>query len=153
MANPKSAADIAAEMVALMKAADPELDTSIGSVARKILDVVAEQIAPAYAVSYLQDWMYSIDAKSGSALDDYCAQFGIKRIPAKRATGLIEFTRGKAATANIPIPVGSIVVTGTTPRVAFSTYTSAWLPKGQTSVFVPIQAMQAGMAEIGRAHV
>jgi len=146
MANPKSAADIAAEMVALMKAADPELDTSIGSVARKILDVVAEQIAPAYAVSYLQDWMYSIDAKSGSALDDYCAQFGIKRIPAKRATGLIEFTRGKAATANIPIPVGSIVVTGTTPRVAFSTYTSAWLPKGQTSVFVPIQAMQAGMA-------
>ena len=144
MAAVKSAADIVAQMIGAMRVADPELDTSIGSVARKILDVTAEQIAPAYAVDYLEDWIYSIEAKEGDSLDDFVAQFGIYRIAAKRATGLIEFSRTTPTKANIAIPVNTFVITGTTPSQAFSTFASAWIVKGTKSVTVPIQAVEAG---------
>lgn len=144
MAAPKSAADIAAEMVAAMAVADPELDTSIGSVTRKIFDVVAEQVAPAYAVSFLQEWVYSIETKQGDDLDDYVAQFGLYRIAARRASGLIEFSRTTAAQANIPIPANTFVITGSSPRIAFLTLATAYILKGSKSVVVPIQAVNAG---------
>lgn len=142
--SPKSASEIVAEMISAMKISDPEVDTSIGSVVRKIFDVVAEQIAPAYAISFLQNWIYSIDTKEGDELDDYVAQFGIYRIAAKRATGLIEFSRTASAVANVVVPVGTYVVTGTTPRVAFATEATAWIPVGAKEVTVPIRAVLAG---------
>ena len=40
----KSAADIVAEMMVGLSVSDPELDTSIGSTVRKILDVVGGAI-------------------------------------------------------------------------------------------------------------
>ena len=83
----KSAADIVAEMIDGMSIADPEMDTSIGSVVRKIFDVVAEQIAPAYAETYLISYVWSVETKTGADLDDFCAMFGIYRLAAKRATG------------------------------------------------------------------
>ncbi len=144
MAEIKSASDLVAEMLSAMKVADPQLDTSIGSVSRKIFDVVAEQVAPAYAIGYLQDWIYSIDSKAGAALDDYVSQFGIERIPAKRATGLVTFSRDKVATVNIPVPLNTAVITGSSPRLTFATSASAFLLKGTKQVTVPVQAVNAG---------
>ena len=144
MAAPKSAAQVAANMVAAMKVADPELDTSIGSVTRKIIDVVAEQIAPAYAQSYLRDWVNDVDSKSGSALDDFVAQFGFQRIPARRASGLVKFVRPTAAPGNIPIPLNTVVITSGAPTISFATYATAWVLKGTKEVTVPVQAIQAG---------
>src|SRR5689334_8672916 len=108
-------------MIAAMKVSDPELDTSIGSTTRKIFDVVAEQVAPAYAVAHLEEWVYSIENKSGSDLDDFCSMFGIYRLPAKRAIGVVTLVRSSVATESINIPQDVQISTGTTPQVLFST--------------------------------
>lgn len=140
----KSAADIVAEMIAGMAVSDPEIDTSIGSTVRKIFDVVAEQIAPAYAESYLISYVFSVDTKSGADLDDFCAMFGIYRFAAKRATGVVAFSRPTPAATNIVIPTNTQIATGTTPPVVFSTVAAATLVRGTTSVSVPVQAVVAG---------
>jgi len=142
----KSAADIAAGMIAALAVTDPEMDTSIGSTVRKWIDVAAEQIAPAYALTDLDQWIYTIDTKEGAALDDFCTLFGIYRIAAKRATGTIQFTRPNVATTNIPIPAGTVVATGSTPTITFVTVSAVWLLKGTSSVIAPIQAVNAGVS-------
>lgn len=138
----KNAADIAADMISAMKVADPELDTSIGTVARKILDVAAEQIAPAYAISFLEEWIYDIDTKEGASLDDYVNQFGIFRIPARRATGRVTFFRPKATTVTIDVPVSTYV--SAPGNVTFTTVAAARILKGSNSVTVPVQATATG---------
>lgn len=142
----KSAADIVADMIAALAVTDPEIDTSIGSFTRKVLDVVGEQVAPAYAIAAIDQWIYNIDTKTGADLDDFCALFGIYRVSAKRATGTIKFTRPNPAPANVAIPVNSIVSTGTTPQIVFVTVSSVWMLKGTAEVFAPIQAVNAGIA-------
>lgn len=144
MAPVKSAADIVAEMRAALKISDPELDTSIGTTTRKILDVVGEQIAPAWAVGHVMDYVYAIDAKSGADLDDFCAMFGIYRFPAKRAIGVITFSRPTPASENISVPANSQVSTGTSPRVVFATVAAGTIVKGTKVVSVPVQAVVAG---------
>lgn len=142
----KSAADIVADMVAALAVTDPEIDTSIGSFTRKVFDVVGEQVAPAYAIAAIDTWIYNIDTKTGADLDDFCALFGIYRVAAKRATGTVKFTRPSPAPANIPIPVNTIVSTGTTPQIVFVTASSVWMLKGTAEVYAPIQAVNAGVA-------
>lgn len=140
----KSAADIVAEMIAALKVSDPELDTSIGSVSRKWLDVVGEQIAPAFADDYLSSFVYDVDTKSGAALDDFVAAFSFSRLAATRAIGVVTFSRPTKADSNISIPANTQVATGTTPQVVFATVAPAVLIKGTTSVSVPVQAIVAG---------
>jgi hypothetical protein len=140
----KSAADIVAELIAGMAVADPEIDTSIGSSLRKIFDVVAEQIAPAYAETYLISYVYSVDSKTGADLDDFCAMFGVYRLAARRAVGVVTFSRPSPAVANISVPGNTQVGTGTLPQIVFSTVAPAVLLKGTTSVSVPVQAVVAG---------
>lgn len=140
----KSAADIVAEMQAAMALADPEVDTSIGSFMRKTFDVVAEQVAPAYAETFIMQSIFNVESKSGGDLDDFCAMFGIHRIVARRATGVIMFTRPEPAVQNIPIPANTQVGTGTLPQIVFATVAPAVLLLGTTSVAVPVQAVVAG---------
>lgn len=140
----KSAADIVSEMMAAMAVSDPELDTSVGSVVRKILDVVAEQISPAYAEQYLSSYVYDVDTKSGAALDDFVAAFGFSRLPAIRATGVVTFSRPTPATTNISVPANTQIATGSSPQVVFATVAPAVLVKGTSSVSVPVQAVVAG---------
>jgi len=45
------AADLSAQMVGALATVEPQLDTSIGTPVRKILDVIAEQLAGAYPIS------------------------------------------------------------------------------------------------------
>ena len=140
----KSAADIVSEMISAMALADPEMDTSIGSTLRKIFDVVGEQIAPAYAESYLMHYIFNVDAKSGGDLDEFCSMFGIHRLVARRATGVVVFSRPTAAITNIAIPANTQVATGTSPQIVFATVAPAVLLLGTTSVAVPVQAVVAG---------
>jgi uncharacterized phage protein gp47/JayE len=140
----KSAADIVAEMISSLKVSDPEIDSSIGSTVRKILDVIGEQIAPAYAENYLISYVWNVETKSGSELDDFCAMFGIYRMAAKRAIGVVNFSRPTAATVNILIPANTQISTGTIPQVVFVTASPAILLKGTTNVSVPVQAVVGG---------
>ena len=140
----KSAADIVSEMIASLAISDSEVDTSIGSTVRKIFDVVGEQVAPAYAERFLLGNGFNVDAKSGGDLDDFCSMFGINRLAARRATGVVTFSRPDVAMQNVVIPANAQIATGTLPQVIFATVAPAVLLAGTTSVSVPVQAVVAG---------
>jgi hypothetical protein len=72
------AADISSQFVATLATVEPQLDTSIGTPIRKILDVVAEQIAMAYTDQFLANYTFDINSKSGSDLDDFCLPSGVQ---------------------------------------------------------------------------
>src|ERR1700744_3516865 len=144
-----SSADISANMIAALQASEPDLDTSIGTPIRKILDAVSEQIAEAYIDSNLISYQYDIDSKSGGDLDSFCALFGITRIPAQRAQGVVTFTRPNdqyAATTICVVAAGTQVVAFPTPYVYAQTTLAASLGVGQTSVDIPVRAVLAGSA-------
>jgi uncharacterized phage protein gp47/JayE len=134
-------------MVAALRASEPDLDTSIGTPIRKILDAVGESIAEAYSDDHLINYQYDIDSKVGGDLDDFCALFGITRIPAQRAQGVVTFTRPNdsfAATTAAIIPPGTQVLAQTNPVVYAQTTVGGVLNPGQLSADVPVQAVSAG---------
>lgn len=124
----------------------PDLDTSIGTPVRKIIDAVGEQLAEASADSYLLDYQYDIDAKFGADLDDFVRLFGFSRLPARRSTGQVTFYRTTPATETITLPVNTQVSTSTAPQVIVATVTPAVIGVGDTQVTVPAQAIVAGSA-------
>lgn len=142
-----SAGDIASNMVAALRVAEPNLDTSIGTPIRKILDTVAESVAEAYTDSQLITYQYDIDSKVGGDLDDFVALFGFTRIRAQRAQGTVTFGRPGGATANaqaVVIPPGTQVVAILNPLVYVQTTVSAVLDPGQLTVDIPVITLTAG---------
>lgn len=142
-----STGDVVSKMVSALNAAEPDLDVSVGTPIRKILDAVGESIAEAYSDSHLIQYQYDIDSKIGGDLDDFCALFGITRIPAQRSQGVVTFTRPNdsfsAATALV-IPPGTQVVAQTNPIIYVQTTISAVMSPAQLTVDVPVQAVVAG---------
>lgn len=140
-----SQADVAAQMVATLAITEPDLDTSIGSVTRKIIDAVAQSVADSYIDQHLLTYQYDIDSKIGADLDDFVQLFGISRLAAKRATGVVTFYRGTGeANRNLFIPVGTQVAAITTPIQYAQTVTGGFMPVGVVSVDVPVQAVEPG---------
>jgi uncharacterized phage protein gp47/JayE len=137
-----SASDISSAMVAVLAASEPDLDTSVGSVTRKIVDAVAASIASATLDTQMLAYQYDVNAFAGAALDAFVQQFGLSRYPALRAVGVVTFTRG-TATDVVTIPVGCQVgsVDGT---VVTQTLTAAVLNPGALSASVPVQSVTAG---------
>lgn len=139
--------DVAANLVSALNAAEPDLDTSPGTPIRKIIDTFAEALAEAYADSHLIQYQYDIDSKIGGDLDDFCALFGITRLPAQRAQGVVTFTRPNdqfAATTALLIPGGTQVVAQTNPMVYAQTTVASVMSAGQRTADVPVQAVTAG---------
>ena len=58
--------EILQDMLASLQASDRSIDVGIGSLARKIYDPVAEAIAERDIDSYLHQYAYDLDAKSGA---------------------------------------------------------------------------------------
>lgn len=141
-----SSADFASNMVANLALTEPTLDTSIGSIARKIIDAVAVQLSEQSADSHLIRYTYDIDSKSGAALTDFVALFGLKRLAAGRATGVVTFKRTAkvAATQLSKVNLGVQVTTQTEPPQTFQAVMNATLARGQLSVDVPVQAFTPG---------
>lgn len=140
-------ADIASQMRAALAASMPELDTTVGTPAAKILDAVAGSIADAYVDNQLLTYTYDIDSKTDADLDSFCQLFGIARLPAKRASGTVTFTRGTENTdAAVFIPVNFQITSSTDTGIIFQTVTGATMDVGVVSVTVPVQAVDAGPA-------
>lgn len=138
-------ADISSQMRAALAASMPELDTTVGTPAAKILDAVAASIADAYVDNQLLTYTYDIDSKTDADLDSFCQLFGIARLPAKRASGTVTFTRGSDNTdATVFIPINFQITSSTDTGIIFQTITGATMDVGVTSVAVPIQAVDAG---------
>lgn len=127
-----------------LRLTDPDLDTSVGTVTRKIIDAVAEAISEVTIDGYLLQYQYDIDSRSGADLDDFVRLFGFTRLGARRATGIITFERTTPAGMPFLIPANTQIATESAPSIVFVTVTPAVMGEGDTSVSVPAQALVAG---------
>lgn len=137
-------AAVVSRMIANLALSDPELDTSVGSVTRKILDAVGEQIASVGVTQDMLSYRFDIDSKHGSDLDDFAGLFGFSRLPASRATGTVRMFRPSPAPQAIYIPAGTQVATGGLTPVVFGTVAPAYMAKGTATVEIPVQAVNGG---------
>lgn len=135
---------IVSQMRQVLSLSEPDLDTSIGTPVRKILDAVGEAVAEASVDNYLLTYQYDIDAKEGADLDDFVRLFGFTRLPARRATGTLTFERSSPSPQPFVIPVNTQVSTEDSPIVTVMTVTPAVLGMGDTTITVPAQALVAG---------
>lgn len=138
--------EILNDMLAALRATEPDLDTGVGSLPRKILDAVAEAISERDMDRYLYQYAYDIDAKSGADLDEMVRLFGITRLPARRSYGEVTFSRTNPSAAAVRIPTGTQVQTDPelSPITVVQTIVDATIPVGLTSVTVPCVAVLAG---------
>lgn len=123
---------------------EPDLDTSTGSVTRKIIDAVAESISEAYIDQHLLTYSYDIDSKTEGDLDAFVQLFGLSRIPARRATGTVTFSRSGGAATIVSIPNNFQLTNAGDPPVVIQTITAAVMNVGELSTNVPVQAVTAG---------
>lgn len=137
-----SQADVASQVIAALAASEPDLDTSVGSVTRKIIDAVAASIASATLDSQMLSYQYDVNSMSGAALDSFVQLFGMSRYPSARATGTVTFSRG-TATDVVTIPVATQVGTAD-GSVVVQTITAGIMDPSALSVTVPVQAVVAG---------
>lgn len=140
--------DIASQMIAELALTDPQLDTSIGTTARKIVDATASQLSQLSSDSFLVNYQYDIDSKTGGDLDDFCALFGIARLAGTRANGVVTFSRSAAiaATRSVTIGPGTQVASLSQPPIYMQTVVTSQLSIGQQSVDIPVQAVVVGAA-------
>lgn len=137
--------DIASQIRATLAVTDPDLDTSVGSTTRKIIDAVSESIAESYLDQHMLAYTYDIDSKVEADLDTFCQTVGgIARLAARRATGTVTFTRSGKATTTVIIPTATQVNSNTDPSVAVQTIAGATMLPGQLNVTVGVQTVTAG---------
>lgn len=137
--------DVAAQIITSLRLTDPELDTSVGTTTRKIIDAVAESVGEAYVDRYMLSYTYDIDAKAEGDLDAFCRLFGISRFAPKRATGTVVFTRTGSTAAALTIPYNvSLRSPGEVPQ-DFITVAPAVFAIGAANASAPIQAVNAGI--------
>lgn len=137
-----SQSDISSQIISVLAASEPDLDTTVGSVTRKIIDAVAASISSASLDQQMLSYQYDINSMMGAALDTFVQLFGMSRYPAARAVGTVSFTRGTAVdTVSVPAGTqiasedGSVVVTTLTPAI---------LDPAALSVTAPVQVVTAG---------
>jgi uncharacterized phage protein gp47/JayE len=137
-----SQSDISSQIVATLATSEPDLDTSVGSVTRTIIDAVAGAISDASLDTQLLTYQYDIYGMTGSDLDAFVQLFGISRYPAMRSTGTVTFTRATAVDV-VSTPINSQVATqdGT---VVVQTLAAGILTLGALTVTVPAQAVVPG---------
>lgn len=140
-----SQADIASQLKSALAVTMPEMDSSVGTPMAKIVDAFSASLADAYLDNQLLTYTYDIDAKTDADLDGFCQLFGIARLPAKRASGVVTFTRGAENTDSIVfIPINMQITSSTEVGVVFQTITGATMNVGVMSVNVPVLAVDAG---------
>ena len=92
-----------------------------------------------------------IEHASGEALDMLTALIGVPREIAERATGNIQVSLESADTVDHTIPSGTEVATNALEPVVFQTTDARTLPQGNTSISVPIKAVNGGIkANVGQ---
>lgn len=139
-----SLTEIVAAMRSNLALSDPELDTNVGSVTRKIIDAVAESVSEAYIDSHMLSYQYDIDSKTGSDLDAFCALFGIYRLAARRSSGTVTFSRTGTLATTAFVPVNTQVNSITSPARTYLTLVGGIMVPGDSSVNIPVQAIVAG---------
>jgi uncharacterized phage protein gp47/JayE len=136
--------DISSQIVSALGVTIPDLDTSIGTPTRKIIDAVSEVVAEAYVDQFFLGYTYDIASLTGASLDDFVNLFGMTRFGARRATGVATFAAPSAAVQATSVPAGTAIATNDSPPVIFTTLITAVMPIGAVSIDVPIIAQVGG---------
>lgn len=136
--------DVASRIISTLRVTDPDLDTSVGTTTRKIIDAVAEQISEAYLDQRMAYYQYDIDSKVDADLDDFVQLFGMARLAARRASGVVIFSRTANLTRAIAIPAQTTIVSNTSPPISVQTVLSAFMEPGEYSAAIPVQAVDSG---------
>lgn len=134
--------DISSQIISVLAASEPDLDTSVGSVTRKIIDAVAASISTASLDQQMLSYAYDVNSMAGAALDAFVQLFGMSRYPAKRAVGTVSFTRG-TATDTVTLPSG-LQVGSEDGSVIALTLTAVILDPAALSGTAPVQVVTAG---------
>lgn len=134
--------DISSQIIAVLAASEPDLDTSVGSVTRKIIDAVAGSISTASLDQQMLSYQYDINSMTGAALDAFVQLFGMSRYPATRAVGTVSFTRGTAVDT-VTVPPG-LQIASEDGSVVAVTLTSAILDPAALVGTAPVQVVTAG---------
>jgi uncharacterized phage protein gp47/JayE len=87
-----------------------------------------------------------IDYAEGQALDYLCALLNIVRQEAETATGEVVFSRSNKASNDYSIPAGTAVQTNGADPIRFETTKQKSLLSGNTSVTVPVEAVEGGLS-------
>jgi uncharacterized phage protein gp47/JayE len=143
----RTADEISRSIRASLRILDPDISVEPLTPERKIVDTVSEVIASADIDTYVLNYQFNIDTKSGQDLDRFVALFGFSRQRGRRSTGSVTFSRNTAATQDIVIPTGTQVLkpaTTVTPAVVFRTTTSATIYIGTTEADCPIESTIVG---------
>lgn len=140
----KGFSSIVGQIRQALAVSEPGLDTAPGTVTRKIIDAVAEALAETSAEVHSLSFSYDVDLRAGAALDDFVRRFGFTRLPPRRATGSVTFSRDTPATTDIYLPVDTQLKTAGNPTVVVATVVPAILPLGDTEITVPCQAVDSG---------
>lgn len=122
-----------------------DIDLSENSRLLRFLEIIAKREDELWQL--LEDAYYAgyIDFATGQSLDNVAALVGYKRIPARRATGTVVFSRSTPTPNDIIIPAGTRVATSD-ESVVFQTTEAVVLVAGSTSVEAPIEAVEPGSA-------
>lgn len=132
------------------------VDLTVGSVLRAVVE------ANAAVTVWLQGLILQVMAitrastSSGADLDSWMADFGLSRLAAVPATGIVTFSRF-TTTQQVLVPLTAVVqtsdgtqqfnVTIDTTNPAYSALLSGYvIPAGAVSVIVPVQAVTPGVA-------
>lgn len=86
-----------------------------------------------------------IDHAEGKALDYLCALLNIVREEANYATGEVVFSRSDTASTDYLIPAGTIVQTNGENTIKFETTEQKSLLSGNSSVTIPVKAIEGGL--------
>jgi uncharacterized phage protein gp47/JayE len=132
--------------------APPRLtDRNPGSIVRTL----AESFAREYAVLSRQlELVYDagfLGTATGRDLDQVAALVGVTRWTRSVASGEVVFSRGTPAPADIFIPAGTLVSTGSPPAVTVETTDAQTLRSGTLSATAPVRARVPGPAGVAPA--
>lgn len=144
---PSTTEDFSQQIISQIKTLLPDLSLDPLTPERKIVDTISSVLAQQSIDPYVLDYMFDIDTKVGSDLDNFVALFGFARKSGSQATGIVTFSRSAPATADIIIPAGTNVMvptSGINPQVTFITTSTIILPTGASSVDVPVQCTDVG---------
>ena len=137
-----SQTDVAGQIISALQVTAPDMDTSVGSVTRKMIDAFSSAVADASVDTHLLTYQYDIYSHTGADLDAFVQLFGMSRFPATQATGTLTFTRG-TATDVVGVPVGSQVSDDGGDIIA-ATLTPGIFNVGVSVVTVPAQCTTLG---------
>lgn len=150
--------EVARAIVSQLRLLDPSISAEIGTPERKIIDVVAQQVAERSVDLNQLEGALDIDAKFGEDLDNFLGLFRFARQQGSFATSFATFSRPSPSTYDIPIPNGTVVTANIneqtddfSPRLLFQTTQTVVLTKGELSVVAPVRATRVG--EIGNIAV